>query len=61
MSSTPQDTRAQRNAAHARNSSSTGHVVNVRYWPKADKLIIPPNVGFGDKEDITVDGQNVRL
>jgi hypothetical protein len=34
---------------------------NVRYWPKADKLIIPPNVGFGDKENITVDGQNVRL
>jgi hypothetical protein len=32
MSSTLQDTRAQRNAAHARNSSSTGHVVNVRYW-----------------------------
>jgi hypothetical protein len=60
MPPTPQNTRAQQNAALA-SSSSTGHVVNVRYWPKADKLIIPPNVGFGDKEDITVDGQNVRL
>ena len=31
MSSTLQDTRAQRNAALARSSSSTGHVVNVRF------------------------------
>ena len=29
MSPTLQETRAQRNAAHARSSSSTGHVVNV--------------------------------
>ena len=35
MSPTVQNTRAQRNAALARSSSSTGHVVNVRYWHKA--------------------------
>ena len=36
MSPTLQNTRAQRNAALARSSSSAGHVVNVRYWHKAD-------------------------
>jgi len=35
MSPTLQETRAQGNAALAR-SSSTGHVVNGRYWHKAD-------------------------
>ena len=33
MSSTLQDTRAQRNAAHARSSGSAGHVVNVHWEP----------------------------
>ena len=32
MSPTLQNTRAQRNAALARNSSSIGHVIDVRYW-----------------------------
>ena len=31
MSPTLQNTRAQRNAALARSSSSSGHVVNIRY------------------------------
>ena len=35
MPPTLQNTRARRNAALA-SSSSTGHVVNVRYWGKAD-------------------------
>jgi hypothetical protein len=35
MPPTLQNTRAQRNAALA-SSSSSGHVVNVRYWGKAD-------------------------
>ena len=34
MPPTLQNTRAQRNAALARSSSSTRHVVNVRYWHK---------------------------
>jgi hypothetical protein len=38
MSPTLQNTRAQRNAVLARSSSSTGHVVNVRYWHKAESL-----------------------
>jgi hypothetical protein len=36
MSPTLQNTRAQQNAALARSSSSAGHVINVRYWHKAD-------------------------
>jgi hypothetical protein len=36
MSPTLQNTRAQRNAALARSSSSTGHVIDVRYCPKSD-------------------------
>jgi hypothetical protein len=36
MSPTLQNTRAQRNAALARSSSSSGHVVNIRYWHLAD-------------------------
>jgi len=36
MSPTLQNTRAQQNAALARSSSSTGHVINVRYWHQAD-------------------------
>ena len=36
MSPTLQNTRAQRNAALGRSSSSTGQVVNVRYWRLAD-------------------------
>src|SRR5215510_5347792 len=36
MAPTLQNTRAHRNAALARSSSSTVRVVNVRYWPLAD-------------------------
>jgi hypothetical protein len=36
MSPTLQNTRAQRNTALARSSSSSGHVVNVQYWHLAD-------------------------
>ena len=53
MSPTLQDTRAQRNAALARSSSSTGHVVNVRYWHKADMLVAPQMSAFGGKADMT--------
>ena len=41
MSPTLQNTRAQRNAALARSSSSTGHVVNVRYWHLTDNQTTP--------------------
>ena len=41
MSPTLQDTRAQRNAALTRSSSSTG-----RYWHKADITLATPNVRF---------------
>ena len=46
MSPTLQNTRAQRNAALARSSSSTGRVVNVRLWHLADMLLTLPNVRF---------------
>src|SRR5262245_30328079 len=38
-SPTPQNTGPQRNAALARSSGAAGHLVNVRYWPKADIAI----------------------
>ncbi len=44
MPPTLQNTRAQRNAALASSSSSTGHVVNVRYWHLADIPTTPENV-----------------
>jgi hypothetical protein len=38
MSPTLHNTRAQRNAALPRSSSSTGHVVRVRYWHLAESV-----------------------
>ena len=46
MSPALQNIRAQRNAALARSSSSTGHVVNVRHWHKADIPNAAANVRF---------------
>ena len=55
MSPTLQNTRAQRNAALARSSSSTGHVVNVRYWHLADMPSALHMSAFGGKADIERD------
>ena len=49
MPPTLQNTRAQRNAALARSSSSIGHVVNVRYWPIADVRSCTAHVRFWNK------------
>ena len=46
MSPTLQNTRAQRNAALARSSSSIGHVINVRYWHLADMPFCTAYVRF---------------
>jgi hypothetical protein len=46
MSPTRQNTRAQRNAALARSSSSTGHVINVRYWHLADIPLCTAHVRY---------------
>jgi hypothetical protein len=57
MSPTPQNTRAQRNAAFGRSSGSTGHVVNIRYRQLANAFA---NVCFQGKADFAIDGRYVR-
>ena len=61
MSPMLQNTRAQRNAALARSSSSIGHVVNVRHWHKADMATPPDDVRYWGKADIVLKGANVRF
>jgi hypothetical protein len=59
MSPTLQDTRAQRNAALARSSSSTGHVVNVRHL--ADIPLARTNVRYWGVTRTSLEHPKCRL